>query len=61
MTSNIGNISNITITKTLKSDSCLPKKFVFICFNESPLKMIKNAFHFVLKAGFVYEIFTFLS
>ena len=28
----------------LKSDSHLPKNFLFILFNESPLKMMKNAF-----------------
>ena len=43
----------------LKSDSHLPK-FFFICFNESPLKMMKNAF-FILKALFVLKIIKFLS
>ena len=28
---------------------------------ESPLKMMKNAFYFTLKALFVLKIFTFLS
>ena len=28
---------------------------------ESPLKMMKNAFHFMLKALFIFEIFIFLS
>ena len=32
-------------------------KVVFVCFNESPLKMMKNAFDFLLKALFVFEIF----
>ena len=27
-----------------KSDSYLPEKICFICFNESPLKMMKNVF-----------------
>ena len=45
----------------LKSDSHLPKKICFICFNESLLKMVKNAFYFVLKALFVLKIFKFLS
>ena len=36
------------------------KKNPFICFNESPLKMMKNAFHFILKVLFVLKIFTFL-
>ena len=36
------------------------KKIVFIYFNESPLKMMKNAFYFMLKAIFIFEMFTFL-
>ena len=44
----------------LNSDSHLPKNFV-ICLIESPLKMMKNAFHFILKALFVLKIFKFLS
>ena len=32
----------------------------FICFNESPLKMLENAFSFILKALFVLTIFKFL-
>ena len=47
--------------KELKLDSHLPSKFLFICFNESPLKMMKNAFCFMLKALFVLKIFKFLS
>ena len=43
-----------------KSDSHLPKKLFFICFNESPLKLIKNAY-IMLKALFFLEIFKFLS
>ena len=37
------------------------QKIVLICFNESSLKMMKNAFCLMLKALFVLEIFTFLS
>ena len=37
------------------------KKIFFICFNESPSKMKKNAFYFILKAPFVLKIFNFLS
>ena len=37
------------------------KKFIFICFSESPLKMMKNAFYFILKALMVLKIFKFLS
>ena len=36
------------------------KKFI-ICFNDSPSKMMKNAFYFILKALFVLKIFKFLS
>ena len=45
----------------LKSDSHLPKKLLFISFNESSLKMMKNAFYFILKPLFVLKIFKFLS
>ena len=41
-------------------DSHLPKKTVFICFNEILLKMMKHAFYFMLKALFVLEILNFL-
>ena len=33
------------------------KKVGFICFNESPLKMMKNNFYFSLEALFVIKIF----
>ena len=33
----------------------------FICFNESPLKLMKNVFCFMLKTIFVLKIFKFLS
>ena len=45
---------------TLKSDSHLPKQCV-ICFIESPLKMMKNGFYFILKALFVLKVFKFSS
>ena len=45
----------------LKSDSHLPKKIYFICFNDSPSKVMKNAFYFILKALFVLKIFKLLS
>ena len=41
----------------LKSDSHL--SFSFICFNGSPLKMINNAFYFILKALLIFNIFKF--
>ena len=49
------------ICKILKSDSHLPKKFVLFASFGSPLKMIDNAFYFILKTSFVLKIFKFLS
>ena len=49
------------MTVTLKMDIHLPTKIFFVCFDESPLKMMKNAFYFILKSLFVLEIFKFLS
>ena len=46
--------------QNLESNSDLPKKIV-ICFIESPLKMMKNAFYSILKAVFVLKIIKFLS
>ena len=47
---------------TLKLDSHLPKNFFFfICFNDSPSKMMKRAFYFILKALVVLKIFKSLS
>ena len=37
------------------------KKICVICFIENPLKMIKNAFYFILKALFILKIFKLLS
>ena len=50
----------VIISRFLKSGSHLPKK-IFICFNDSPSKMMKNAFYFILKSGFILKIFKFLS
>ena len=38
----------VKIVTSLKSDSHIPKK-KNICFNDSPSKMMKNAFYFILK------------
>ena len=45
----------------IKSDSHLPKKVFIIYINDSPSKMMKNSFYFILKALFVLKIFNFLS
>ena len=42
----------------LKLDSHPPQK-IFISFNDSPLKMMKNPFYFILNALFVRKIFKF--
>ena len=34
-----------------------PSHLCFICFNESPLKMMKRGFYFFLKAHFALKIF----
>ena len=39
----------------------LSKKKCFICFDESPLNMMKNAFYFTIKFLFALKIFKFLS
>ena len=44
----------------LKSDSQLSKQIFLICFNDSPSKVMKNAFYFILKALSVLKIFKFL-
>ena len=44
----------------LKSDSHLLKKCI-IYFIEGPLKMMKNAFYFILEELFILKIFKFLS
>ena len=36
------------------------QKVVFICFNESPLKVLKHFSYFLVKVLFVLEMFTFL-
>ena len=51
--------TKVQITEKLNSDFHLRKKN--ICFDESPLRMMKNALYFFLKAFFVLKIFKILS
>ena len=44
----------------LKWDPHLLKKII-ICFNDSPSKMMRNAFYFTLKVLFALKVFKFLS
>ena len=50
-----------TFGALLKLDSHLLNKIIFVCFNESPLKMMENAFYFIIKALFVLKVFKCLS
>ena len=55
-TNKIDSVNNeIYILGDLKPDPHL------LTFIESPLKMMKNAFYFILKALFILKIFKFLS
>ena len=55
-------LNSITLgIESLKVGLSPSKKNCVICLIESPLKMIKNAFCFILKAVFVLQIFMFLS
>ena len=47
--------------KNLKPDFQLANKILFICFDVSLLKMMKNAFYFIAKALFVLKMFKFSS
>ena len=48
----LNNAKITSFSLTLNSDFHLPKKVGFICFNENPLKMMKNAFYFLFKSFF---------
>ena len=49
----------IALVKFHESRTLTFQKVTFICFNESPLEMMKFAFYFVLKVFFVLKIFKF--
>ena len=56
------SLDDFTIKReNLKVGSSTSKKICFVCFNESPLKMMKNTFHFVIRALYILKIFKFLS
>ena len=52
LTEGFNTIVYKNVSVHLKSDSHLPKKICFICFNDSPSKMMKNGFLFHLKSSF---------
>ena len=43
------DVSLLSLLLTFKVGFSLSRKICFICFNEIPLKMIKNAFYCILK------------
>ena len=49
------------INELFKVELSPSKKICVTCLIESPLKMMKNAFYFILKAIFVLKIFKLLS
>ena len=53
-------INKEQLIERLKSDSHL-SIFLIIFFNDSPSKVMENAFYFILKTFFVLKIFKFLS
>ena len=55
------NVKPINQLASIKVGLSPFKKNFFICFNNSPSKVMKNAFYFILKALFVLKIFKFLS
>ena len=52
---------HVSSEHSLKVGRSPSKKNCVICLIESSLKMMKNAFYFILKALFVLKIFKFLS
>ena len=42
----------LLMRNALKLGSHIPRKNCFICYNENPLKMMKNAFLFHFKSSF---------
>ena len=56
-----GNYDHIYPFVVFKVGLSPSKKNFFVCVTESPLKMIKNAFYFILKAIFVLKMSKFLS
>ena len=55
------NFSNPKSDVKFKVGLSPSEKMCVVFFIESPLKMMKNAFHFILKALFILKIFKFLS
>ena len=54
------NLTGNKLTLVFKVGPSPSKENCVICLTESPLKMMKNVFYFVLKAFFILKIFKFL-
>ena len=54
---NFSNTSANNKTPVFKDGLSLSNKLFFICFNDSPSKMMKNGFYFILKSCFVLKVF----
>ena len=54
-------MSTAIVIRAFQVELSPSKQACFICFDESPLKVMENAFYFILKALFVLKIFEFLS
>ena len=54
-------MENLALVYRIKIGLLSSKKNCVICFIESPLKMMENAFYFILKALFPLKIFKLLS
>ena len=51
----------VGLGSVIKVGLSLSKKNCFIYFNEKSLKMMKNAFYFILQAPFILKIYNFSS
>ena len=51
----------VALSEMLKVGLSPSKKVCCIRLNESPLKVMKNAVYFIIKALFVLKVFEFLS
>ena len=49
------------LNKNLKPGPQLPKKLFYLLRRISPLKLMKNAFYFILKTLLIFMIFKFLT
>ena len=57
----LNQLINTNVNVNIKVGLSPSKKNGVICLIESPLKMMKNAFYFILKALFALKLFKFLT